>query len=314
MIRIALVGASSQIAKDFIRSTAENKAYNLLLFVRDVNAMRAWLASAGLAHQYPVFPYSEYGEQQHDAVINFVGVGDPSRAAALGADILEITLEYDSLIVSELKKYPERRYIFISSGAVYGESFVEPVSVEARAVLPINSICAQNYYAVAKLHAEVRHRSLADLAVVDVRVFNYFSRYQSLASRFLIIDMINAIRSDSVLRTSGDLLVRDYLHPQDFYQLIGCILNAEPTNTVVDCYTAAPIEKHILLETMSAAFGLRYEVASGFNASINATGVKPNYYSKNRKAAEFGYVPIFSSLDALMMEVSALLAFNVGPK
>lgn len=305
---IALIGANSQICKDFIRLNAVTGSAELLLFVRDVDAMNDWLAEIGLPGRYPVFGYSRYAEQPHDAVINFVGVGDPSRAALLGADILDITLRFDELVIAELRKHPERRYIFISSGAVYGERFDLAASEDTVARYSVNSLGAQNYYAIAKLHAEMRHRALTNLAIIDVRVFNYFSRYQTLESRFFIVDAVNSIMSSTVFRTSTDHMVRDFLHPNDFYQLISCLLAAEPKNTVVDCYSAEPVEKKILLAALNENFGLRYEIIPKMAAPINATGIKTHYYSTYRRAGDFGYKPQYSSLDTLRVEISGLLS------
>lgn len=310
MNRIALIGANSQICKDFILSSAVTGSVELLLFVRNVDAMSDWLTDIGLPGRYPIFGYSQYAKQPHDAVINFVGVGDPSRAALMGADILDITLRFDELVIAELKKHPGRRYIFISSGAVYGESFDQAAGEGTVATYSVNSLGAQNYYAIAKLHAEMRHRALAERAIVDVRVFNYFSRHQTLESRFFIVDAVNSIMSSTVFRTSPDQMVRDFLHPNDFYQLISCLLAAEPQNTVVDCYSAEPVDKKVLLEVLAKDFGLQYEFVTGLAAPINATGTKRLYYSTFRKAAEFGYRPKYSSLDTLRVEFSALLDFR----
>lgn len=307
MKRVALVGATSQIAKDFIRLSARSNEYELLLFVRNTEAMSDWLYDAGLAQRYPVFSYLQYKNQQHEAVINFVGVGDPLRAASMGGGILDVTLEFDDLILSELKENPHRQYIFISSGAVYGEGFMAAANSDTAAVFPVNKISAQNYYAIAKLHAETRHRSLTDFNIFDVRVFNYFSRYQELSSRFFIVDVVNAIRSGSILKTSSGAMFRDFLHPSDFYQMISCLLSAEVGNGVVDCYTTAPVEKKMLLDVLCDKFGLQYEVVSGCERGVNATGVKRHYYSVNRKAAVFGYQPQYSSLETVCTEITALL-------
>jgi len=78
MNRIAILGASSQIAKDLILSFAHQGNSDLLLYVRDVAATQNWLTCQGVIH--PVMPYAAYGREAHDAVLNFVGVGDPKRA------------------------------------------------------------------------------------------------------------------------------------------------------------------------------------------------------------------------------------------
>lgn len=304
MTTTAILGASSQIAKDYMLSVQASSEVALLPYVRDPSGMDAWLAAHGMT--YRSMPFSAYGQIDHDAVINFVGVGDPQRAAAMGGSILEITMDFDGLVLRELARHPKRRYIFLSSGAAYGSSFLEPANAATVANISINALNPQEYYAVAKLHAEARHRALADLAITDIRVFNYFSRTQSLEARFFITDIVRAIRDGQLLRTSPDFMVRDFLHPSDFHQLVACILAAPVQNDVLDCYSKAPIDKPGLLHAMQAEFGLKYEVQDA-GAAVNATGQKPNYYSLNHKAAAYGYKPFYSSLDGIITETRAIL-------
>lgn len=308
MTRLAILGASSQIARDLILSAAAAGRYQLILYARDGAAVRDWLAGAGLAGRYPVCDYAAYGELEHEAVINFVGVGDPARAAAMGGAIFDITLEYDQLVLRELQRHPQRRYLFLSSGAAYGSSFARPADDATEAMIGINALTPQEYYSVAKLHAECRHRALAQLAIVDLRVFNYFSRSQDLAARFFITDILRAIRAGTLLQTSPEPMVRDFLHPDDFYRLVDCVLRAPAQNAALDCYSRAPVDKATLLAAMAQHFGLRYEVLAGLAAPLNATGAKPHYYSLNRRAAQFGYRPAYSSLDCVLAEAAALTA------
>ena len=123
---------------------------------------------------------------------------------------------------------------------------------------------------------------------------------------FLITDILGGIRGKAVLKTSADYIVRDYLGPQDMYQLISRILDNTATNTAIDCHTRAPIDKPTLLEAMKQNFGLRFE-ASEEAASINVTGIKPHYYSLNRKAKNFGYSPSLTSLEGVLKEMSSVL-------
>jgi nucleoside-diphosphate-sugar epimerase len=240
-------------------------------------------------------------------VINFVGVGDPRRAAEMGASIFEITARFDDMVLTDLARNPGRRYLFLSSGAAYGNAFTEPVTAFTQAAIAINNIQSHDYYATAKLYAEVRHRARQDQAIIDLRVFNIFSRTQAIESRFLITDIVRAIRDECTLQTSADYIVRDFMHPDDFYRLVECLLAAPPSNCAVDCYSRKPIDKSTLLQAMAEHFGLRYEVVEDTSVHVNATGTKPNYYSLNRKAAEFGYQPAWSSLDCILAETSAML-------
>lgn len=305
--RLAILGASSQIAKDLILSIGAADSYQLTLYARQLAPLQAWLAESGLAGRYALHPYAEFASGAHDAVLNFVGVGDPSRAAAMGGAIFDITLEYDQLALDYLKRHPGTRYLFLSSGAAYGPSFLAPADAASGATVAINALTPQEYYSVAKLHAECRHRALAELAIVDLRVFNYFSRTQDLAARFFITDVLRAIQDGAVLRTSPDRMMRDFLHPADFYQMVDCVLRAPPQNTALDCYSRAPVEKMELLAALAARFGLRYEVVAGLAAPVNATGAKPCYYSLNRRAAASGYAPAYAALDTILVEAAAIL-------
>jgi len=55
-----------------------------------------------------------------------------------------------------------------------------------------------------------------------------------------------------------------------------------------------------LLAAMQEKFGLRYEITE--SSGINATGVKPHYYSLNTRAADFGYQPRLTSLEGVLQE------------
>ena len=109
-----------------------------------------------------------------------------------------------------------------------------------------------------------------------------------------------------MLKTSPDYIVRDFLHPSDFYQLVSALLSAPAANAAVDCYSRAPIDKPTLLAAMQKEFGLRYEITEA-TASVNATGSKPHYYSLNTRAADFGYHPQLTSLEGIFREATALL-------
>ena len=290
---VAILGASSQLARDLARAMAPH--YTLQLYARG--------AIAGAE----VLPYSEYGKHAHDAVINFVGVGDPARAAAMGASIFDITSEFDNLALAGLDAHPQRKYIFLSSGAAYGHAFHQPVGEHSLAAVPINALAPQDWYGAAKLYAECRHRARPGNAITDLRVFNYFSRTQNLDARFFVTDMLRALRDGTVMKTSPDPMVRDYLHPLDFFQLVDCVLRGDAGNRAIDCYSRAPVDKTALLEAMAGSFGLRYEIVPGMAAPVNATGAKPHYYSQQRLAATLGYQPAYASIDTVISETAAIL-------
>lgn len=304
---IAILGATSQLAKDLIQSFAANSNRDLVLFARRPEAVMQWLADIGLVDRYTVANFAAFNTDQHfDAILNFVGVGNPAQAAAMGASIIDVTLRYDELALSYVRQNPDCRYIFLSSGAAYGSSFDAPIAADTKATVPINHLQPQDWYGVAKMHAECRHRALTLLPIVDIRVFNYFSRTQDLDARFFITDIMRAIRDKTVLTTSADYIVRDFIHPSDFYNLVNAILTAPAANAVVDAYSKAPVDKPTLLVALQMKFNLQYEIVQ-MGAGVNATGNKTYYYSGNTRAAGFGYAPALTSLQCVIEEATAML-------
>lgn len=307
IFNIAILGATSEIAKDLILSFAGGDRYQATLFARRVDAVHEWLYSLGLASRFEIKHFNSFDDKENfDALINFVGVGNPAQAASLGASIFDVTLKYDEMALSYLKNHPSCKYIFLSSGAAYGSSFNIPVDAKSKSIIDINDLQQQDWYGVSKLHAECRHRSLAQLPIIDIRIFNYFSHTQNMGSRFLITDIVRAIREKAILKTSADTIMRDYVGSQDFYQLIEKILISDIKNDVFDCYSKAPIDKNTLLNMMKESFGLQYQ-STQKSLEINATGIKANYYSLNRRAEVFGYHPTLSSRDVLLAETELLL-------
>lgn len=302
-MRLAIFGATSQIAKDLVLSTAIQSSYELVLYARRPDVVLQWLSGVGLAHRHKVHSLSDFSVvDTFDAILNFIGVGDPAQAGSMGASIFDITQQYDDIALNYLRQHPMCRYIFLSSGAAYGSNFEEPAALNSKAVFNINDIQPQDWYGITKMHAECRHRSLAHLSIMDIRVFNYFSHTQDMDARFLMTDIIRAIRNDSVLKTSSDYIVRDFLHPSDFSQLVDLLLRDSLTNAAIDCYSKAPVEKSNLLTVMQEKFGLRFEVTET-HTGVNTTGSKRHYYSINKYASHFGYDPVWTSLDGVISEV-----------
>jgi len=305
-MRVAILGATSLIARDLITSfsIADDKHKHLHLFARHPNEVVNWLTIAGLAGRYPVNEFSEFANHKFDAIINFIGVGNPGRVVAMGQSIFDITLRFDEMVLDYLRTHSMCRYVFLSSGAAYGQVFNEPVTCGTPAIVAINNLKLHDWYGTAKLHVECRHRSCPELSIIDIRVFNYVTRTQDLSAGFLITDILRSVRDKSVLNISSENIVRDYLHPSDFHQLVDLLLSVPATNGAVDCYSRAPIDKLNLLTAMQDEFGLRYETVNGCPSTKDS---KPHYYSLNRRAADFGYQPSLTSLEGIMREAKAIL-------
>ena len=307
-MRIALLGANSQIAKDLILRFSWDKNFSLHLFSRDPEKMKIWLTTNEISQSYLCDNYSNFLEciYEFDGLINFVGSGDPARILSMGKDILDITKYYDDLATAYIRKHPNCKYIFISSGAVFGSFFETPVDEHSQASINVNNLQPQDWYGIAKLYAECGHRALVDLPIVDIRVFNYFSHSHDINSRYLISEILKSIKENLIFHTTLENITRDFLHPDDFFRLVNGILMSPPVNNVVDCFTREPINKLKLLEFFKSVYGLNYKFDKA-NIVVNATGNKSNYYSLSRAARRFGYEPCYSSFEGIAIEAAKIL-------
>jgi len=120
-MKIAILGATSQIAQDLILSFSKNQDYDFLLFGRNIGLLEKWVNSENLDSKYQVQPYASFNNsQEYHVIINFVGIGNPVKAQKMGSDIFKITEQYDDMALSYIKSHKQTKYIFLSSGAVFG--------------------------------------------------------------------------------------------------------------------------------------------------------------------------------------------------
>jgi nucleoside-diphosphate-sugar epimerase len=262
--------------------------------------------SEGAVRSFEQFPDGEY-----DAVVNCVGVGTPAGVTAAGAAIFSLTEQFDQLAMEYLAAHPGTRYVAFSSGAAYGGDFAQPASESTVATVALNDIMTADYYGVAKLASEVKHRAATEFAIVDFRLFGLFSRHADLAASYFMCDVYRAIAEKTVLTVGPEDIVRDYIAPADMGSLLAAVFAAEPRNDVFDLYSAEPVRKFAMLEDFSARYGLKYDVLEAPTANA-ATGIKPNYYSTNRRAASVGFEPSRTSMQTLTEEIDALLELREG--
>lgn len=305
-MRIAILGATSEIARDLTNSLRFNKKYELSLFSRRPAELEAWLRACDPSNIPPSNNLIEFSPAiAFDAILNFIGAGNPKLISDLGESIIKLTHTYDQLVLNYLKIHPNCRYIFMSSGSIFGGNFDKPI--DSSSILPNFSTesSSNHWYQNAKLSAEILHRKLVDAPITDLRIFNYFSNTQSIQSQFLMANIARALINQSSLEVSTEYIVRDFLHPIDFCEMIMSILEAPPKNQALDCYSKSPISKKELLEYLEGQFGLKVEVSK--TPLFNPTGAKVNYFSQNKQAQLLGYFPKYSSLEGIHLELELLL-------
>ena len=276
-MQIAILGASSHISKGLIKLFIKNDS-NLLLFVRDKTAFHDWLIFQDIKKNVEIYHFDDFNnDMQIDLIINCVGVGDPQKLVNMGSSILEITKIYDDLAIDFLEKNYNTKYIFFSSGAVYGNIFSSPADQHSDAIIDLNFPSSSNYYALAKLYSEARHRSLAHLDIVDIRVFNYISSELNILDGFFISQAINALIHNTQFVTNSSNIIRDFVGPEDLYLLIKLIYQQKKINSSFDTYSKQPIDKLSILDFLHSSYGLSYKVETHFSSEVKKD-FKQNYY------------------------------------
>lgn len=304
-MKIAILGATSHIAKGLIAHFIHNGEDSLVLYARSTESVKNFLNSIASTGDIPVYEYPQFRDHAYDAVINCVGIGNPKKVKEVGGEIFRLTETYDNLVLDYLTTSPNTIYIHFSSGAAYGKIFQEAVTETSQTVLNINSMDSKDFYAIAKIHAEAKHRSLQAYKIIDLRVFNYFSRFIELNTGFLLTDIIQSILDKKEMITSPVNIVRDFISPSDLYDLIKLVLR-HPVNDSFDTYSAKSITKFELLDFFTKEYNLQYRISEGFS-SVNPTGNKDIYCSANKKAGKLGFCPKHSSLDGIREETRNLL-------
>lgn len=310
---IVVLGATSQIARDFVINAHRSYGAEFAMFARRPEVATAYLDANGLPRDWVKGTLHDFKELSNRidnpaGIINFVGVGDPAKAKEMGAGIFDATLYSDTLARHFIAGQPSTPYVFYSSGAVYGTGFAAPAGPNTPTIVPVNALEPQHYYTVSKLHSEAMHRASFGATILDLRIFNYFSRTLDLGARFLITDMLRCVANGETFVTTDAVMTRDYIHPDDLCALMMALLAAPAgTNMPVDAFSAQPITKADLVNLFAEEFGLKTEIRPVFQ-TLNTTGAKPEYYSLNRAAAVLGYRPRYTSAESVLIEARAVLA------
>lgn len=307
-MRFAILGATSHIAKGLILGLQGSVSNELYLFARSPERVKLFLESIGVVNSQfiKIRSFNGFSDYDYDVVINCVGIGNPAKLANELASIFNITEVFDTLILEYLKGHRQTLYINFSSGAAYGTDFSAPVDVTSQARFNINAITASEYYGIAKINSEAKHRAMKGYNIVDLRVFGYFSRFIDLEEKFLLSEIVTCVKNGQLFVTGPGNIVRDFINPQDLVGLIEACMVQNCINDVLDVYSAKPATKFEILEHFALHHGLKYRVEGAYT-TFTVTGSKDHYYSTNSKAASIGYAPRFSSIDGIEKEVNYIL-------
>jgi nucleoside-diphosphate-sugar epimerase len=304
---IAVLGATGHIAKSLAYLLAPTKTYELFLIARSTDRLYSFLDSVNLRNLVNTRPLEGFPDGEYDVIINCIGIGDPAKIRDAEISILRLTEHFDNMVLDYLDAHQEVMYVNFSSGAVYGTDFNSPVDESTSSIIDVNHITAQDFYRMAKLNSETKHRALKNLNIVDLRVFGYFSRFIDLRSRFFMSEVISCVQQGKGLLTNRDEMVRDYVHPRDLVCLIEQCIARQSLNDFFDVFSLKPATKFEILDYFKKEYGLRYSIGKGAHVLV-ATGRKNVYCSNNRRAETIGYSPRFTSMECIIEESRALLS------
>ena len=304
---IAIFGATGHIGKNLTYYFSQNKKNNLVLFGRNKKKMQKIMKEIIPENEYSFTGYDEFNNKKYDVIINCIGIGN-SKNILQNKDVLKITEYYDDKILEYMKNKKSVIYINFSSGAIFGQTIESPINESSLASINVNKLNKGSYYAISKLYSEMKHRNLKNLNIVDLRVFSFFSRFINLEGEFLMSNITKSITNNKKLVTDKNNIIRDYVHPEDLFQIITKCIKKRKINTALDISSKKPISKFSLLKSLAEKYELKYILSNKIKTS--STGLKTKYYSKSKKSAELKITPKYTSIQTILMELKFLINSN----
>ena len=155
--------------------------------------------------------------------------------------------------------------------------------------------------------SELKHRKLARLNIVDLRIFNYLQTTNLIDEGSFLGSVFSSIDKRLEFNTNSLEIYRDYINAELFYDAVESVLSPASLNRGFDLYSKAHTSKSDILTMLSREFGLRINLKDDVDFSnFNLTGIKKHYYSKNKDIGDFGYSPNLSSLCMIKKEANRL--------
>jgi nucleoside-diphosphate-sugar epimerase len=309
--KVAILGSTSHIAKGLISNFVRRPEFSLHLYTRSVDRVTCFLASIGQSTHEDCTIHINYADVVrcgYDVIINCIGVGTQHKLGENYALFFKVTEEFDNLSIACLSdSCPDALYVSFSSGAVYG-NLAQPANENSVSQFVVNRIEPNNYYAIARLNSEAKHRALKQLNIVDLRIFSYFSRYIDLEDGYFISDVMSSLLRGKTLITSDKNIVRDYLHPDDLFAMVIKCIEVHTLNCAFDVVSRCPVEKKSILQYFACEYGLKYTIGEPMEKA-GSTGYKHVYCSNNQNAKKIGFLPRFSSMETIVEESKHLISF-----
>ena len=302
--KTAIIGATSHIAKSLIFFFNKEDSIELHCYARDFEALSIFLKQIKSKNAI-INSFSEFNDDNIDVIINCVGISYIIKPQPIIENVFELTEKFDLIILTYIKNHPTTKYINFSSGAVYGTSFKQAATISTKTSIEVNNILPEDYYRIAKLNSEAKHRSLSSNNIIDLRIFGYYSRFIDLTKNYLMTEILLSIKENRTLKTSPSNIIRDYIHPHDLYNLVKACFEGKKNNFAMDVKSVKPISKMEILNFFALNYKLKFDIIDNYDGH-SSTGEKLNYYSENKNTGALNFKPMYSSIDSISMETKEL--------
>lgn len=303
-LKIAIMGATSHIAKGLLYNLNSVSETELFPFTTSPKKLAKFIINHGLNCQ--VYEgYSEFNSNWYDMIINCVGMGATNSPRFDRRNYFSVLEPFDNMAISYVKMCPDCTYVCLGSGAIYGRLSAPANDTTINSIL-VNHVTKEEHYSISRLYSEAKHRAHADLKIVDLRIFSYFSRFADLSDNYFMNQVIAHILQNKELVVTCDDILRDYLHPND---LISAIFQSKRLagNQAMDLCSKKPVLKSQILDHMSNTYGLQYKIDDLIGCN-SASGVKLIYTSDDKAAQRsINYKPIYTSMEAIITETQEIL-------
>lgn len=307
MKKIAILGVTGYIGRSLLREFfLEKKNYHLALFSREKEKIHAHIKEVPKKVEYSVHSFDEFEVGEYDVIINCTGISSNPHALKNPYEFFRVTDEVDSIIIKYLQHHKNALYINLSSGVIYGDSFGNSVTEKSDTVLPAGFFDGGGSYAIAKIHAEAKHRALPLLSIVDIRVFGFFGSLVDADSPFLMSEITKSIRDKKLFVTNKHDITRDYITARDLLAFVLLVIKKNKINDYFDIYSKKPISKFALIKALTKKYGLEYVITPQKTKAHTMT-LKNSYFSTSKKATKIlGYTPQYTSLEGIIAELQRL--------
>ncbi|NQX60256.1 NAD-dependent epimerase/dehydratase family protein [Paenibacillus qinlingensis] len=297
---IAILGATSHIAKNLIYYLSENENFHLALFARSFSKLECFINEHMInKSKYTLHAFEQFKFHSYDVIINCIGIVDSIKSKDEYSSVFSVSEYYDNLILNFLVTNPKTLYINLSSGAAYSTSFDQPAKEITKSEVEINRLLPTHFYGITKLYMEAKHRAYNQFNIVDLRIFGFFSRFIDSTSKYLLTDISECLKKNGVFKTNHIDIVRDYIHPRDFVALVELCIYKHELNDVFDVYSLKPVSKFDLINYFVKEYNLKVEIDRTFSQT-SSSGYKYNYYSTNiRSKSVLTYEPRYTSLESV---------------